>query len=160
MLNDVAPDLITTIHAAIDSWHQKNTPEDLTKFIHQRLDKSKDEVLLKLMGFNSRWSGCWELDHCNGRSGNSIAGEYLKTVQLKAIQTFLADIAMPKLTPTQEKQLKSSFSAEYVRRLKDELQRAASARATQDAKAIIDALVPAPDIDSYIKLMSLIADQK
>ena len=81
-------EVIPLIEKAINEWHAKNQPEDIVEYIHKKLDKSRDEVLLKLMGFNKdTWKGDWVLDHCNNRSGNSIAGDYLKLVQQDAIKT-------------------------------------------------------------------------
>ena len=42
--------------------------EYIEKRIHDMIDKSIDEIILKLMGFNTSWSGRdrFEIDHCNG----------------------------------------------------------------------------------------------
>ena len=157
MTDDSIKELIPLIENAINGWHAKNQPEDLVKYIHKKLDKSRDEVLLKLMGFNKdSWNGAWALDHCNNRSGNSIAGDYLKSVQQDAINDWLSKVALPKLSKTDSDRIAASFKAEYLRYLKRAVESYAQKKADEHARQLVDALIPTPPIDQYLQLKTLI----
>ena len=150
-------EFIPLIEKAIKGWHAKNQPEDIVEYIHEKLDKSRDEVLLKLLGFNKdSWKGDWVLDHCNNRSGNSIAGDYLKSVQQDAINDWLSKVALPKLSKTDSDRIAASFKAEYVRRLRRAVLAYAEKKAMEHAQQLVDALVPTPPIDQYLQLKDLI----
>ena len=150
-------EVIPLIEKAINEWHAKNQPEDIVEYIHKKLDKSRDEVLLKLMGFyKDNWKGNWVLDHCNGRSGNSIAGDYLRSVQQDAINDWLSKVALPKLSKTDSDRIAASFRAEYQRHLKRAVESYAQKKADEHARQLVDALVPTPAIDQYLQLKALI----
>ena len=157
MTDDSIKELIPLIENAINGWHAKNQPKDIVEYIHKKLDKSRDEVLLKLMGFNKdSWNGAWALDHCNNRSGNSIAGDYLKSVQQDAINDWLSKVALPKLSKTDSDRIAASFKAEYLRYLKRAVESYAQKKADEHARQLVDALIPTPPIDQYLQLKTLI----
>ena len=157
MTEDPMKEMILLIEKAIDEWHTRNQPQDIVEKIHKKLDKSRDEVLLKLMGFNKdSWNGAWALDHCNGRSGNSIAGDYLKSFQQDAINDWLSKVPLPKLSKTDSDRIAASFKAEYLRYLKRAVESYAQKKADEHARQLVDALVPTPPIDQYLQLKTLI----
>ena len=157
MTEDPFKEMIPLVEDAINKWHNKNQPKGIVEYIHKKLDKSRDEVLLKLMGFNKdSWGGTWALDHCNNRSGNSIAGDYLKSVQQDAINDWLSKVALPKLTKTDSDRIAASFKAEYLSRLKRAVLAYAEKKADEHARQLVDALVPTPPIDQYVRLKTLI----
>ena len=62
--------VIHEISTAMLEWSEEQTAV-IAKNVHKRLDQHRDEVLMKLMGFNKNsWGGGWEIDHCNGRNGH------------------------------------------------------------------------------------------
>ena len=157
MTKDPIKELIPLIENAINGWHDKNQPQDIVEYIHKKLDKSRDEVLLKLMGFNKdSWNGAWALDHCNNRSANSIAGDYLKSVQQEAINDWLSKVSLPKLSKTDSDRIAASFKAEYLIRLKRAVLAYAEKKADEHARQLVDALAPTPPIDQYLQLKTLI----
>ena len=157
MTEDPIKELIPLIENAINGWHNKNQPQDIVEYIHKKLDKSRDEVLLKIMGFNKdSWNGAWTLDHCNNRSGNSIAGDYLKSVQQDAINDWLSKVALPKLSKTDSDRIAASFKSEYLIRLKRAVLAYAEKKANEHARQLVDALAPTPPIDQYLQLKTLI----
>lgn len=157
MTEDPMKEIIPLIEKAIDEWHTRNQPQDIVEKIHKKLDKSRDEVLLKIMGFNKdSWNGAWALDHCNNRSGNSIAGDYLRSVQQDAINDWLSKVALPKLSKTDNERMAASFRAEYQRHLKRAVESYAQKKADEHARQLVDALVPTPAIDQYLQLKALI----
>lgn len=156
IIRNPVDDLIPTIHSAIKEWELSNNRVNIKNKIHESLNKAREQVLLKLLGFNNRWDNTWELDHCNGRSGNSIAGDYLKETQTAAIHAWLDEVSLPKLTKEQQAQIMSSAKKEYMSSLNKYLRSAVQRKAEKDATAIIDTALPDVSIDSYIKLLSLV----
>lgn len=66
------------VSAEIIKQHNKYDPKALIDNIVSDFEKQKIKVLADLCGFNSRWGEGWEVDHCNGRAGNSPIGESIK----------------------------------------------------------------------------------
>lgn len=147
---------IPLIAQAVTEWENKNTAEHLTQHVHQLLDKSSKEVVMKLLGFNDNW-GKWELDHCNGRSGNSPAGDYLKEVQQGAIKDWLRTITMPKLDETLRVSLEKQAQSEYLQHMEDEVRRLARRQAENDTKELVAALTESKQIKNYLAAMQLIS---
>jgi len=157
------PELINAIDAvlpvlasAIVEWQQENSPETLKKRVKDMLDANSKTATLKLLGFDCRYDNGWELDHCNGRSGNSTAGDFFKNVQATAIKEWLADIGMPVLTPTEKARLTKSFHYEYLNYMQGEIREMARNAADTHLKELVDALVLPVKVDSHIKAMCLI----
>lgn len=74
-------DMLGVVLQAVSDWRAKNTESALKTRVHELLDRNSKEITMKLLGFDSRYVKQWELDHCNGRAGESAAGDYLKRVQ-------------------------------------------------------------------------------
>ena len=51
--------------------------ENIESYVRKTLENKRQEVICKLLGFNNSWHE-WELDHCNGRAGESEAGTWLR----------------------------------------------------------------------------------
>lgn len=148
-------DLLPVILSAIDKWKDKNKEDDITKKVHKLLDNNSDEITLKLLGFNNSW-GKWELDHCNGRSGESAAGDYLRKVQKHAIEDWLKQVKLPVLNETLSTQMQKHLKGEYDRHLKQYLSDYAQTQANKDAKEIIDSLFSTTRADAVLQLANLI----
>lgn len=114
MDNKPIEQLFPAIHLATQDWIAKNNPEHIKARVAAKLDKSSDEIIMKLLGFDCSYmtNNVYKLDHCNGRSGNSTAGDYLKTQQEAAVKEWLYQIEMPKLSP----ELKASIEADMQER--------------------------------------------
>ena len=147
---------IPLIAQAVTEWEQKNTAEVLTQRVHQLLDKSSKEVVMKLLGFNETW-GKWELDHCNGRAGNSAAGDYLKEVQHSAIKDWLQTVSMPKLDKTVLTRLEKQAQSEYLQYINNEVRQLAHVQAQTDARELVTALTESKQIKNYLAAMQLIS---
>ena len=155
LINDA--DLIQVIQNVLEEWHSKNDEPTLRKNIHTRLDKDKDQILMKLLGFNKNsWSHSWELDHCNGRAGNSIAGDYLKDVQHKAINDWLSLVELPSLTKVETANIQKQYKHAFMQSLEKRLIEHAHTAASESAEKIFKDLVKAPDIDKYLQTMNLL----
>jgi hypothetical protein len=148
-------DLLPVILSAIDKWKDKNKEDDITKKVHNLLDTNRNEITLKLLGFDNRW-GSWELDHCNGRSGESAAGDYLRKVQNDAIEDWLKQVKLPVLNKTLSTQMQKKLKEEYDQYLKRYLSDYAQAQASKDAKEIIDDLFSTARAGAVLQLANLI----
>lgn len=153
-------DLVEVINSALESWHAANTPEAIREKVHKSLDNSSKEVVLKLLGFNSRWGNGWELDHCNGRSGNSIIGEYLKKTQEQILHEWFAKIPLPELNKTETAQLSKSFAFAYKEAFRSYISKAAVRKAEADAQALIDSLSPSKFLDNFMQLQQLLTPKE
>lgn len=148
--------VLPLITAAVDDWQKANNAQAITERIHAMLDKESEQVVFKLLGFNNSWNRGYELDHCNGRSGNSAAGDYIRKAQTKAIEEWLSAITLPKLTPTLKKQLQTEMNTVYKHSLLDKVRVMAEQRAQQDIDALLHEIIPSKTIDNYIKALQLI----
>jgi hypothetical protein len=148
--------LFPVIAEAVQEWKKVNTPAVITEKVKRALDRSNHEVTLKLLGFKNNY-GDWELDHCNGRSGNSAAGDYLRSTQQAAIQDWFATNLMPVLSPTALKRLQKQMNDEYLNTLHNALRKVVIEKATKDANLLIADLSKDTNSDKFFKLMNLVA---
>ncbi|MPS58852.1 MAG: hypothetical protein E2594_17040 [Pseudomonas sp.] len=151
--------MLPIIVEAVQSWRGENMASSLTQQVHSTLDKEAKQIVLKLLGFDKDYSG-YKLDHCNGRSGNSTAGDYIAKVQSDAVRDWLASVAMPELTDEERETIKASVRREYVSRFRRELLQLSSAKAVADAKGLVNKISESLTIDSYIKLRDLISSKE
>lgn len=148
-------DLIPVIANAIEEWKQKNTATEIKKKVVTHLDKSAQEILLKLLGFDNHW-GSWSVDHCNGRSGNSTAGDFLKEIQGVAIKEWLQQVKLPEMPAALKKNLQAEMKHQYAKALRYELENAVNRKASQDAEVLLKSITSSNQIDNYIKTLKLI----
>ncbi len=101
---------------AVEKWKSENlTDEAIEMRITQLLDDKRDDILLKILGFDNHW-GRWEVDHCNGRDGNSFIGSSIKEMCQKAADKWVEDNF--KTLPTIPKSLVKELRKEYLERVK------------------------------------------
>lgn len=151
--------ILNYVLKGVMDWQAKNTEQHIHKAVHERLDKARDTIVLKLLGFNaSSFEGTWELDHCNGRNGESAAGQYLRKVQSEAIQKWLEQIEIPevKLPATVLKRLRKNMVAEYESKLRQNMYALALKYAEADAKSMFDEITKADQLHNIQKLMDLL----
>lgn len=152
--------ILPIIASAVAEWKVKNTPEVVKKLVMDALEKQSNSLTLRLLGFNCNWNGNWEVDHCNGRAGESAIGDHMKKSQSAAIQTWLETVTMPELTPAQLKKLQKDTQFDYYRELERALRDVAHEKAQTDAKTLIDQISKSMQIDGYLKTMALIEPKK
>lgn len=157
MSDNMNTELVLLIDTTIDKWLAVNTPEVIAKSVNSKLDKHKEEITLKLLGFDKSYGDRnWKLDHCNGRSGNSTAGEYLKATQSAIVKQWLENVPLPELSPTQLNRLSIEFNDVYLRALKKELFRVAEDKAKEDSQKLLDEIISTDSIENYLKTKELI----
>ena len=124
------------IQKSRDEWAEEYL-KDVPKYVDKLLSDQFDDIIKKFLGMEKRWGG-WEVDHCNGRAGNSIIGEEIKAQvheHLKGVIT--AAVKNVKLSPAQV----NAVQAEYRERLVYALRDAAMRKAEEDAEVIFGQLV-------------------
>ena len=147
--------LLPFIAAAVDEWQEKNPPDVVKQKVFDRLDAMQDEIAMKLLGFKQSW-GNWEVDHGNGRSGNSAAGDYLRNAQQEAVQEWLKQLKFPTMSATHKKQIESSISAEYKNRMSSAMRRKAEEKANEDLNKVFAELSETSLIRQYLSTVELL----
>lgn len=150
--------VLEAIALAVAQWKEKNTEETIKKKVVDLLNKNSEEITLKLLGFNNRY-GKWELDHCNGRSGTSAAGDYLTTMQQTAIQEWLQTVTMPKLSNAMKNRLSKDMQHDYEHTLHKVVREAVLRQAEVDAQALISKLTVSNQAENYLKVVKLLHPQ-
>ena len=150
-------ELLPVIAQAVASWQAIHTPATIKKRVTELLDKSREEIILKLLGFDKcGWEGKWVLDHCNGRSGESAAGDYLRSVQADAIKEWLANIPMPVISPKMLSNFKKQYQQDFDQRVEYQLQKLITVEADKRAAELFKNISSSTQLDDYIKTMKLI----
>lgn len=157
MSDNINTEMVLLIDTAIDKWLAVNTPEEITKSVNSTLDTFKDEITLKLLGFDKSYGDRnWRLDHCNGRSGNSPAGEYLRDTQSVIVRQWLDNVPLPELSPSQLKSISRDFGDVYLRALKKSLTALVETKAKEDSQKLLDEIINTDSIENYLKTKALI----
>ncbi len=123
----------------------EGTEDALAKRIRARLDRNVEATVAKLLGFENRgWAGSdrWEVDHCNGRSGNSIVGDYIRKKVGVALEAWIDSHAgsLPDLPKATIAELRSEYVNMYRTALRRRLGELASKAAEAKAEEMIAAL--------------------
>ena len=150
---------MSAMNAAVAKWETENTPELLASQVRKKLDAHKHEIVLKLLGFNTGYSDSWQLDHCNGRSGNSAAGDYIVSAQKEAVKTWLESVCMPVVSPTIKKKLAASIQAEFGSMVEYHMRQHIDAKAKDLATEYMQSLEASEFIDNFVKTNALLKDQ-
>lgn len=148
--------MLSVIGATVASWKAENSEEKLARKVQIQLDERQEEIVFKLLGFNESW-GKWEVDNCNGRSGNSAAGDYLRKAQQDAIEKWLEAVTLPPMPPSAVKALKAEYLRSLEYRVKESLQRIAHQKADEIATTMIEQCISDEGAaQNYFKLLALL----
>lgn len=139
-MQDALQSLVPIINGAIHEWLEKQNPEAIRKKVFDTLEAAKDEVAPKLMGFDKGSFGRgWEIDHCNGRAGESSMGDYMRKHQQEGIQQFIDQLNLTSLRPFTEAEIKG-LRREYRDRVISETRQLVYDRAEKDANHLVNQL--------------------
>ena len=148
-------ELLPVIAQAVEEWKLKNTTSEIKTKITRLLDTNSKEITMKLLGFDHR-GGTWELDHCNGRSGNSAAGDFIRNSHAEAIKEWLAKVSMPTLDTATKNELIKQAQHTYEDYLGRAVRNAMEKKATNDAEQIIAHITQSQQIDKHLQVLKLI----
>lgn len=139
-MQEALQSLVPIINGAIHEWLEKQNPKAIRKKVFDTLEAAKDEVAPKLMGFNKGSFGRgWEIDHCNGRSGESSIGDYMRKHQQEGIQQFIDQLNLVSLHPFTKAEIEA-IRKEYRQRVINKTKEAVRARAESDAIRLVNSL--------------------
>ena len=111
-----------SIHAAIEQakteWYEANSPKVIAKKTKDLLDSQRQQVLMQLLGFEKdSWrSHVWEVDHCNGRNGNSKVGATTKQIVSEVLDDWVQEHR-----EEFDKYLTTQIKTEFKKELKSQL---------------------------------------
>lgn len=139
-------ELNQTILDAKLKWIEKNgSKEQIEKLVFTRFNKDIIDTIAKIIGFDNRWGGDnkWEVDHCNGRSGNSFIGEHIKSFCTEIIVKWFEKnrTTWTKIPKKEVEALRKAYYVEYKNTLKDRLYRLAREHGEEDARRMIQEMI-------------------
>ena len=148
----------TAIQEAYSEWLDKNSPEKIKKDCLKVLNESSEEILRKLLGFNKDSWGKWSLDHCNGRHGNSAAGDYIRKHQAAAVDAWLSQVDLPKLTLQMKKSMEEHAQNAFTRAFNKQLREKVETFAQKQADEFFNTLVESQSkqVEQQLKLLELL----
>ena len=149
-------EVLSIMAEAVAEWKAVNTEKKLKKRVKDLLDKNSETITMKLLGFNDSW-GKWELDHCNGRSGESAAGDYLKKVKQAAIQEWMESLELPKISPALKAKLGKQLKDEFENKVRYAARSFIEQKATQGTTKALEEITSSKNLDSYLKTISLLS---
>ena len=158
MANNPVDDLLPVIAEAVEQWRTANDPATINSKVKRELDKSSKEIMIKLLGFSGDYRG-YSLDHCNGRSGNSPAGDFVIQAQAEAVRGWLRTVAMPELTEAEKKTMEASCHAHYAEQFKRSLNEQVRTKAKSDATELINQISQSNNLGKYQELLKLISPE-
>jgi hypothetical protein len=120
------------------------------------LDQNKDKAVMALLGFEARWGQSWTVDHCNGRSGESAAGDHLKQICSKTIKEWFAKFPMPEMTASLKKQLESTYQKEFREYALREIRNFAKAAADEAVQDIHKELSELLNVQASLDMKKLL----
>lgn len=148
--------LVPVVYEAIREWQSELDESAIKNHVKKQLDRSSNRLFLTLLGLESSSGNSWKVDHCNGRSGESAAGDILRKWHEEAIEEWFRHVAMPSLTEEEAESIRASIKKEYVSTLKRDLTRQARERASLDLSALVQQISQETQTENYRALMELL----
>jgi hypothetical protein len=124
--------IIVESEDAAKKWVIK-TNLNLEERVHKVLEKDFQYTILKVIGLDDHW-GKWEVDHCNGRAGQSSVGDYIKDTAQHHIKSYI-NKHIKKLPPL-PKQAIDSIKRDYIEQVIRELRDLSREEAMKTAKKL------------------------
>lgn len=150
------------IAQAVHQWKAENTPELIKSRVISQLNKNTESMVLKLLGFDDcNFRGGWSLDHCNGRAGDSAAGDYLRQHKQEAIEGFFKELSIDAfITTALKKKLISEFHREFESQLILEVRNKAKQVMTTHVNALVDEIAKSDNEERFHNMLKLIGAEK
>ena len=123
--------MLPLLAEAVDDWRKENSTANLKARVKTLLDNNSQEIILKLLGFNNH-RGRWELDHCNNRSGDSAAGDFIRKTQSEAVNEWLTTVCLPELDTATKAKFKKEANTLYRECILRGLRKTVEQRAQED----------------------------
>lgn len=130
--------------------------KDISQEVYRRLEHSAKEIVSKFMGMDLKWgsgsnSHIWEIDHCNGRAGNTLVGQYFVNRVQKVVENWLDThvlemFSVPDIFSAQQTQ---AMMSEYKRTFEHCVKKALLEKAEKDAKLYVEQLLKQSDTEIH-----------
>lgn len=150
--------VMAIVAKTIAEWKEQNPPEKIKEQTTKLLNSNAEEIVFNLLGFKKDDWGrkAFQLDHCNGRSGESAAGDYIRKHQQEAINAWLAQAPMPTLTPALKKEITAEAQHRYRQNFKEQFYRLVEDQAKQEANKAFREISGLLALDKHNKTVQLI----
>jgi hypothetical protein len=128
------------VRQAYNEWSDENL-EGLVDRVKTELDDHLNDIVAKVLGMNNRW-GKWEVDNCNGRSGQSHIGQEINTKATEVVADIVNEVlAGWKPSSEMKRAILDSFEMEIertsTRRARDQAQRAIEEVVDESLSAVL-----------------------
>ena len=152
--------VLSIVTKTVDEWKEKNPPEQIKKDTLKLLNKNAEEILFKLLGFNKDdWGrGKFHIDHCNGRSGESAVGDYIRKHQQETIEEWLRQAPLPELSAALRKEITAEAEHRYRQAFREHFYQRVEDRAKEEADEAFEQISATLALDKYTKTINLLTD--
>jgi len=140
--------ILDTIQTAIDNWIEDNPDSKIRMDVHTTLDNSKQEMIVKLLGFTQAYSGAeWDLnvDRYDNSSESPVAQFIKNNAQMEIEQWFnnlyIADVLSD--YSLQEK-FKQEYQEYYEEEFRQKMQERVKQEVSQDVTQFLQELQSGP----------------
>ena len=132
-------DYAQDVRSAVEEWVKKHDSPYLKSSVHRQLDASLQANVAKLLGFEKRSGSNWEIDHCNGRAGNSVIGKMIGDMAREACESWAKSVVddMPEFPEELRKAAEDEYVATFRREMSAHIRSAAKKRAAEIADSIV-----------------------
>ena len=147
--------VIDKIAVAMHEWSDEQV-ESIGIEVRIRLNRHRDEILMKLMGFDRNYDGRWNVDHCNGRAGDSNISDYLKEKQGEIVKEWLSEIKLPVMTSAFKQRIATELQNTYERAIQDSVYTMARDKASKDLQELLDSTLTPTLYNKYQQAQALL----
>ncbi len=144
---------ISTLHTIYDKALSTTNVGSIQQEFESKLKQMKNTILLKLMGFDDRYgNNSWEVDHCNGRAGQSVLGDRIRNAAQLALDSFLLDnnngISILNILNENKDRLEQTITKEFNTQLQYKVKTYIEAEVNSLAKKKVEQLVAEAEANS------------
>ena len=94
------------LEEGVKTWMILNSGTKLKNSVFAYLEKNKEKMIMKILGFENQWGDhSWNIDHCNGRGGESSEHDHLKKQMSKQIDEFFETVIIPPMSIALKKKI-------------------------------------------------------
>ena len=140
----------------VEEWKRNNPPEAIKQKALRVLETNTNEIVAKLLGFKQEYGGRWELDHCNGRSGNSPVGVLIAQLHKEAVDEWVKKVVMPTFSPKDLDSIQKGMKSDFDYQFKSRFRQLVLAHAEQEAQRAFDQLKVTGILNNMDELTKLI----
>lgn len=123
-------------------------PKALANKVETKVNGAWEKMVLKLLGFNNRWGGEWEIDHCNGR--HSAMSSLIQDKAKAASDEFLKRCGDALLKIPLDDKLLTALKKDYDEVFRRHLRELVAHRAKADVESLVNSKL-SKILDQYVE---------